>query len=78
MTLVKSAPKNSFSQKTILQIKYKTGFCAKLFWVHGFFYTPFELIKESFHLIAGSVCTFYELKRPKLKQPLNILEYGFL
>ena len=33
--------------------------------------------KKSFHLILGSVCTFYELKSPKWKQPLNISENVF-
>ncbi len=47
-------------------------------WKDGFFDTPFDLIKEkSFHLILGSVCTFYELKSPKWKQPLKISENGF-
>jgi hypothetical protein len=33
--------------------------------------------KKSFHLIVGSVCTVYELKSPKWKQPLNISETVF-
>jgi hypothetical protein len=33
--------------------------------------------KKSFHLILGSVRTFYELKSPKWKQPLNISKTVF-
>jgi hypothetical protein len=40
------------------------------------FLYPIQPIK-SFHLIVESMCTFYELKMPKLKQPLNIFGKWF-
>jgi hypothetical protein len=46
----------------------------------GFFDIQFNLIKEkkfSTHN-KGSVCTFYELRSPKWKQPLNISENSVL
>jgi hypothetical protein len=53
VTLVKSASKKNFSQKTFLPIENeKVGFLGRTFF--------------------GSVCTFYEMKSPKWKQPLNI------
>ncbi len=33
--------------------------------------------KKSFYIIEESMCTSYELKSPKCKQPLNILQNGF-
>ncbi len=51
----------------------------KSVWKDGFFDTPCDLTKQkNFHLLIGSVCTFYELKSPKWKQPLSISENGFL
>ncbi len=36
------------------------------------FNTPFDIFKaKRFHLIEESMCTFYELKSPKRKQPHN-------
>jgi hypothetical protein len=44
------------------------------------FVTPFDLpvLKEKkFHLILGSMCTFYELQSPNWRQPLNNWENVF-
>ncbi len=82
-----------FSQKTILPTKsvfWVQLFCVHFLlrsYVHfknqfkkTDFLTPHstQSKKKSFHLLAGSACTFYELKSPKWKQPLNISENGFL
>jgi hypothetical protein len=32
---------------------------------------------KSFHLLVGPMCTFYELKSPKMPEPLNISENGY-
>jgi hypothetical protein len=53
-----------FTKCTLLKSVLKDG---------GIFYTQYNLfIEKSFHLKEESMCTFYELKSPKCKQPLNI------
>jgi hypothetical protein len=43
-----------------------------------FLYPIWPILRnKSFHLIGESMCTFYELKSPKCKQPLNISYKGF-
>jgi hypothetical protein len=82
----KKATKKSFSQspwktvKTFFRCTFYKGqmyifeICRK----RRIFYAPFKLFKEkSFHLTGESMCTFYELKSPKCKQPVNISSNGF-
>jgi hypothetical protein len=72
MHLKKVLAKNRFTIWKIGQVPEKSVFWAKL--CLGVLFTFFRPIprKESFHLISSHMCTFYELKRPKCKQLLNI------
>jgi hypothetical protein len=75
MTLVKSAPKKSFAQKTDF---FRTFLCTFLKSVRkdGFFDAPFDLFKEkSFHLLEGTM-NFFE-KGKKWKKPLKISKNSF-
>ncbi len=60
-------PKNiGFLGKTFLGC---TFYIFEIIMKRRIFYTPFDLIKEkkNFHLLVGSVCTFYELKKHKME-----------
>jgi hypothetical protein len=44
-----------------------------------FFETPFSIVEEKmFHLLEGTINTFWELEGQKWKKPLKMCESGFL
>jgi hypothetical protein len=76
MSLVKSAPKKFFAKKigflgkTFFRYTFYKGhmYISEISMKDRFFDTTFDLIKEkSFRLIVRSMCTFSELKSPKMQ-----------
>jgi hypothetical protein len=75
----RKVPENSIFGKPFLaaiftSLKYKISTKRRNFWYPIW---PIQRKKFSSHTKVGSMCTFYELQGPKLKQPLNISENVF-